>query len=65
MNDVSLQKQLEGTQHILGHVLETIGEPVSVPKARLQESLGGRYMIEMVETEDAFVFSLEEVTDEQ
>lgn len=59
--EVSLQKQLDGTQHILGHVLKAVGEPVHVPKTELDESLGGKWIIEMKETETDFVFELTEV----
>ncbi len=61
MSEISLEKQLEGTQHILGHVLKVIGQPVVVPKKDMDVTLGDKYRIEMSETEDAFVFSLSEL----
>jgi len=54
-----LEKELAGTQQMLGLVLLTIGEPVIVPKELIKKGLGN-YAIQIDDNieEGAFIFGL-------
>ena len=60
MDERDLEREVQGIQQMLGHVLLVIGEPVEVPKAALREDLAGKYRIEIADTDESFIFSVEE-----
>jgi hypothetical protein len=59
----TLEEQFGAIQQMFGWVLKTVGEPVKVLKEDLNKPLGGDYMIDAHETDDAFTFSLINVED--
>jgi len=55
----TLEQQYQGLQQMFGHVLKELGHPVEVSKEELAKPLGNeRYMIEINETDNSFIFSL-------
>lgn len=61
-----LERELAGTQEMLGFILLTVGEPVVVPKATLTEGIPAGAVIKIDENieDESFVFSVE-IEDEQ
>jgi hypothetical protein len=53
-----LQRNLIGTQEMLGQVLLAIGKPVSITKEKLKESVPEGAQIDISEEGDSFVFSI-------
>lgn len=56
----ALQRELLGLQEMLAMVLRTVGEPVVVTKAALAGGFRDGTQIGIDETDEAFVFSLDE-----
>lgn len=56
-----LSRELQGTQQMLGHVLQSVGHPVFVSKAVLQEGIpdGAQIRIDDDVAGDRFIFSLD------
>lgn len=56
-----LQRELQGTQQMLGHVLQAVGHPVFVAKNVLQEGIpdGAQIRIEDDIQGNRFIFSLD------
>ena len=58
-----LERELRGTQEMLGFVLQTVGEEVVVTKGQIAAGLPENAQIQVIDDiqRDAFVFSLVEV----
>lgn len=63
MTNPSIEEQYGAIQQMFGWVLKTVGEPVKVLKSDLNQPLGGSFMIDAHETDEAFTFSLIDIED--
>lgn len=60
----ALRRELIGVQEMLAFVLQEVAEPVRVSKETLKQGLSNNLQIAVDDTDDAFVFSLTEVSND-